>query len=169
MRSIENPDNFRKNVRKQLRKFMIKDSHAINLEKSILNYAILKSSERNVVKKWENPYFIQIYIDRFITVWLNIKNTKLLEKIKSKEIKPHEIGKMTHQEMQPEKWKLLIQKKKDRDENRYTSKLEANTDNYKCRKCGSKECSYYQLQTRSADEPMTTYVTCIKCGNRWKC
>ena len=129
MRSIENPDNFRKNVRKQLRKFMIKDSHAINLEKSILNYAILKSSERNVVKKWENPYFIQIYIDRFRTVWLNIKNTKLLEKIKSKEIKPHEIGKMTHQEMQPEKWKLLIQKKKDRDENRYTSKLEANTDN----------------------------------------
>ena len=64
---------------------------------------------------------------------------------------------------------LLIQKKKDRDENRYAPKLEANTDNYTCRKCKSKECSYYQLQTRSADEPMTTFVTCIKCGNRWKC
>ena len=31
------------------------------------------------------------------------------------------------------------------------------------------KCTYYQLQTRSADEPMTTFVTCINCGNRWKC
>ena len=31
------------------------------------------------------------------------------------------------------------------------------------------QCSYYQLQTRSADEPMTTFVTCINCGARWKC
>jgi hypothetical protein len=25
------------------------------------------------------------------------------------------------------------------------------------------------LQTRSADEPMTTFVTCIACGCRWRC
>ena len=31
------------------------------------------------------------------------------------------------------------------------------------------QCTYYQLQTRSADEPMTTFVTCIKCGTRFKC
>ena len=36
MRSIENSDIFRKNVRKKLRKFMIKDSHAVNLEKTHL-------------------------------------------------------------------------------------------------------------------------------------
>jgi len=39
---------------------------------------------------------------------------------------------------------------------------------FKCRKCGSKRTDYYQLQTRSADEPMTTYVTCMDCQNRWK-
>jgi transcription elongation factor S-II len=38
-----------------------------------------------------------------------------------------------------------------------------------CGKCKSKKTEYYQLQTRSADEPMTTYATCKKCGNRWKC
>ena len=38
-----------------------------------------------------------------------------------------------------------------------------------CGKCKSKKTDYYQLQTRSADEPMTTYVTCKNCGNRWKC
>ena len=42
------------------------------------------------------------------------------------------------------------------------------TDLFKCRKCKSNDCSYFQLQTRSADEPMTTYVWCYGCGNRWK-
>lgn len=26
----------------------------------------------------------------------------------------------------------------------------------------------FQVQTRSADEPMTTFVLCNECGNRWK-
>jgi DNA-directed RNA polymerase subunit M/transcription elongation factor TFIIS len=39
---------------------------------------------------------------------------------------------------------------------------------FKCKKCGSKKTDYYQLQVRSADEPMTTYVTCKECGQRWK-
>lgn len=40
---------------------------------------------------------------------------------------------------------------------------------FKCRKCGSKKTQYYQMQTRSADEPMTTFVTCCGCGLKWKC
>jgi DNA-directed RNA polymerase subunit M/transcription elongation factor TFIIS len=36
-----------------------------------------------------------------------------------------------------------------------------------CPKCKSKKTSYYQMQTRSADEPMTTYAQC-QCGHRWK-
>lgn len=40
---------------------------------------------------------------------------------------------------------------------------------FKCGKCKSTKTSYYQMQTRSADEPMTTYVTCINCGQHWKC
>jgi transcription elongation factor S-II len=45
---------------------------------------------------------------------------------------------------------------------------EAETDQFKCGRCGKRKCKYYQLQTRSADEPMTTFVTCVNCGNRWK-
>jgi transcription elongation factor S-II len=40
---------------------------------------------------------------------------------------------------------------------------------FKCNKCKSTKTSYYQMQTRSADEPMTTYVTCKNCGTKWKC
>lgn len=44
----------------------------------------------------------------------------------------------------------------------------AETDQFKCGRCHQRKCKYYQLQTRSADEPMTTFVTCINCNNRWK-
>lgn len=44
----------------------------------------------------------------------------------------------------------------------------AETDQFKCGRCKQRKCKYYQLQTRSADEPMTTFVTCINCNNRWK-
>ena len=40
---------------------------------------------------------------------------------------------------------------------------------FKCGKCKSTKTTYYQMQTRSADEPMTTFVTCSTCSNRWKC
>jgi DNA-directed RNA polymerase subunit M/transcription elongation factor TFIIS len=35
------------------------------------------------------------------------------------------------------------------------------------KKCRMKECIFFQLQTRSADEPMTTFIICTKCGKRW--
>lgn len=45
---------------------------------------------------------------------------------------------------------------------------QATTDMFQCSKCKSRACTYYQLQTRSADEPMTTFVSCTVCKNRWK-
>lgn len=45
----------------------------------------------------------------------------------------------------------------------------AETDMFQCGRCKERRCTYTQMQTRSADEPMTTYVTCVNCGNRWKC
>ncbi|KAJ0030853.1 hypothetical protein Pint_13530 [Pistacia integerrima] len=44
----------------------------------------------------------------------------------------------------------------------------ATTDQFKCGRCGQRKCTHYQMQTRSADEPMTTYVTCVNCNNHWK-
>lgn len=39
---------------------------------------------------------------------------------------------------------------------------------YTCRKCHGKYTYQYEMQTRSADEPMTLFVTCATCGNSWK-
>ena len=168
MRQVNNPEVFRNNVAIQFKKATkLSKREAANLERGIFNYSIRDATLKNVVKKWENPYFVQIYVDRFRTVWRNIEH--IVNRIINKEIKARSVGKMNHQELDPSRWAVMIQEKKEKDENRYAPKLEANTDNYTCRKCKSKKCSYYQLQTRSADEPMTTYVTCLDCGNRWKC
>jgi len=39
---------------------------------------------------------------------------------------------------------------------------------FTCGKCKKNKTTYYQMQTRSADEPMTTFVICLNCKNRWK-
>ena len=55
-----------------------------------------------------------------------------------------------------------------RDRYLFEINKEMATDQYKCGRCHKRECTYFQLQTRSADEPMTTFVTCLNCGKRWK-
>lgn len=37
-----------------------------------------------------------------------------------------------------------------------------------CPKCKHKEAAYWQVQTRSADEGMTTFYRCIKCKHTWR-
>ena len=76
---------------------------------------------------------------------------------------------MNPREMYPEKWKSLVDSKIKRDNSLYNEELAAATDEFKCYKCKKRKCTYYQLQTRSADEAMTTFVTCLNCGNHWKC
>jgi len=177
MHKVDNPEQFRIKVIERIKnkltdcnitsKNMEKLSR--NLEKGIYNFTIKDAGERNVIKKWENPHFTQIYIDKLRTVFVNVSTPEVVEYINNKSIKVHEIAFMTHQELNPSKWKKLLDDKKMRDENKYSPKIEASTDNFTCWKCKSKKCTYYQLQTRSADEPMTTFVTCLSCGCRWKC
>ena len=183
MRSIKNPEDFRKNVCLKLEELFKSNSFndnnstgksytniCLNLEKGVFNYAIQEAEKKEIVKKWDNVYFTQFYVDKMRSIITNLeKNSDLRKRITQKEIRSGELAFMTHQQMNPDKWQKMLDDKKVRDENRYAPKIEASTDNFTCRKCKSKKCSYYQLQTRSADEPMTTFVTCITCGSRWKC
>jgi transcription elongation factor S-II len=169
MRKIDNPEVFRKNIRAKLQQLLDSEKKANNLEIGVYNYSLKEANDRKVVKKWDNPFYIQIYLDRLRSIHINLENKTLLQLVKSGSISPKNLAYMTHQEMQPDKWEALIQLKIKRDKSKYDTQIEAMTDTFKCRKCKSNKCSYYQLQTRSADEPATTYVSCIECGNRWKC
>jgi hypothetical protein len=169
MRKIDNPESFRKNICGKLQELLESEKKAVNLEKGVYNYSIKEATSRKVVKKWDNPYYIQIYLDRLRSIYINLKKPELLNSVKDGTIKTKTLAFMTHQEMQPEKWEPLIQAKIKKDKSKYDTQQEAMTDTFKCRKCHSNKCSYYQMQTRSADEPMTTFVTCLECANRWKC
>jgi transcription elongation factor S-II len=144
------------------------DNLSVNLEKGVFNYAIKEANSKKIIKKWENPYFVQLYLDRLRSLYLNLKNEELLSQLKNKEITPQSLAFMTHQEMNPEHWRVLIDKKIKRDANKYTTNIKASTDMFTCKKCKSKRCTYYELQTRSADEPATIFVTCLDCGKNWK-
>jgi len=167
LRKIENPEKFRDNIRAKLNNILNNEKNSINLEKGIYNYTVKEATSKKVIKKWDQPFFIQIYIDRLRSVFFNL-NTELLQRLETGDIQAHQIAFMTHQELQPAKWSVLIDAKIKRDKSKFENHVEASTDTFKCRKCKSNKCSYYALQTRSADEPMTIYVTCLSCDNRWK-
>ena len=172
---IHNPIEFRKNVVVKLNKIIKNKKMSNNLEKGIFNFAIKISKEKNVVRKWENKYFVVLYVDKLKSIMRNLDkknivgNMSLLKRLKKKEFKAHELAFMKHHQLYPEKWKELVDAKIERDNNATKIDFSAATDEFQCWKCKNRKCTYYQLQTRSADEPMTTFVCCLSCANRWKC
>ena len=169
---IENADTFRCNIRNKLKELFAESDDSIkiskNLETGIYNWALKEATNKRVVKKWDNPIFVQIYLDHLRSIYCNLKNQNIIQLIYSGEIKAQDVAFMTHQELCPDRWAELIKAKSIRDMNKFEQNIEAMTDIYKCRKCFSRKCTYYQLQTRSSDESMSVYIQCIQCGNRWK-
>jgi len=168
MYKISNPDVFRKNVQTKIMPLVQDDALSTNLEKAIYNYAIKEANNRKIIKKWDNPYFTQLYLDRLRSIYTNMKNPDLLAQLKNGDVKPQVLAFMTHQEMNPEHWRKLIEQKMNRDASKFTNNLQATTDMFTCKKCKSKRCNHYELQTRSADEPATIFITCLDCGKTWK-
>tara|TARA_B100000035_G_scaffold258765_1_gene229184 strand:- start:2715 stop:3224 length:510 start_codon:yes stop_codon:yes gene_type:complete len=168
MTVIENPIQFRSNIVSKLCDILEDEKKTKHIETSVYNYAIKESRSKEIIIKWENPMFVHIYLDRLRTIYMNMKNPEFLEQLKSGEITPKALESMTHQEMNPQRWSKLIEMKIKRNESRYDNKAVASTDMFTCRKCKSKKCTYYEMQTRSADEPSTIFVTCLDCGKNWK-
>jgi len=166
---IKDSETFRVNMKTKLNDIIKNDKMASNMEKGIFNYSLKESNNKKVVKKWDNPYFVQIYMDRMRSIIYNLtKHDILLEQLKNETIKPQDIAFMTHYEMFPEKWKTMLIAKSEKDKGKFETNIEASTDTFTCRKCRGNKTTYYQLQIRSADEPATTFINCIDCGNKWK-
>lgn len=141
---------------------------ATNIEKSVYNYAIKESTARKVVKKWENPYFVQLYVDRLRSIYTNLRtNVEFRERIVSGEIAPATLSSMSHMEMAPEQWTELIQNKIKKESNKYNVDDGVYSDMFQCRKCKSRKVKYFEMQTRSADEPCTVFCSCIN-GHNWR-
>tara|TARA_Y100001970_G_C13658840_1_gene567292 strand:+ start:71 stop:583 length:513 start_codon:yes stop_codon:yes gene_type:complete len=147
---------------------------ARRIERGAYNFSLEKAENNKIVKAWDNNLFKQIYVDKCRSIYTNlksdnyIKNERLLNRLLEKEFKARDLAFMTPQHVFPEKWKDLLDLKYKRDKVLYETKPEAMTDQFKCSRCKKRKCSYFEMQTRSADEPMTVFITCINCGKRWK-
>lgn len=141
----------------------------INMEKGIFNLTIEICKNNNFSLKWSDANFVKLYSTKARQILANISYTPnkndFKKRILTGQISAYDVGKMTKETMYPEFWNAV--------NNSSILELLKNPPEkpdgmIQCRKCKSMKTDYYQLQTRSADEPMTTYVTCYNCENRWK-
>ncbi|XP_051735286.1 transcription elongation factor A protein 2 [Ctenopharyngodon idella] len=98
------------------------------------------------------------------------KNPDLRRNVLCGNISPDRIASMTAEEMASAELKEIRKAltKESIREHQLSKVGGTETDMFICGKCRGKNCTYTQVQTRSADEPMTTFVLCNECGNRWK-
>ncbi|NXY17680.1 TCEA3 protein, partial [Atrichornis clamosus] len=98
------------------------------------------------------------------------KNPSLRRNVLCGVIEPGLIARMTAEEMASDELKKLrnAMTQEAIREHQMAKTGGTVTDLFQCGKCKKKNCTYNQVQTRSADEPMTTFVLCNECGNRWK-
>ena len=164
---------FRGKTAELLIKHGVPSGKAKMCERTVYNHAIQQARRLKIVRTWTNEKFRTLYKNRLRSLVRNLKNPVLKEILAAPNPEWADVAKLDVGSMRPERWKALIDRKAERDENMYAQKV-GNTDMFVCSRCKrqnkkANNCSYYQLQTRSADEPMTTFVSCLECGHRWKC
>ncbi len=167
--------DIRKQIIAKFKQLLKNDEITTKIEKGIYNYSIKKAKEVNVKPNWKNKHFQQIYKNKCISIYSNlnknsyIRNKRLCKRLIEGEFDAEKLAIMEPQHTFPENWKEILDEKNKREKMLYEICKETVSSMFTCGRCKKKECSYYQLQTRSADEPMTTFVTCTNCGKRWKC
>ena len=147
---------------------------AKDLEIGIFNASIDYANSLKIPTSWSCDLFAETYLNIAMSNYANldkdsyIKNKRLLDRLKSREFLPHKLPYMNATEVFPEVWKDLMEKHQRKIKGAYEIKQTAMTDAIRCGKCKQNKITYYELQTRSGDEAMTQYYTCICCGHKWK-
>lgn len=150
------------------------DLEAADLEIGIFNETIEYCQSRRIPCNWASSGFQQAYLCKSRQIFANlhpdqyIENARLIERLRDKEMLPHELAEFPREQLFPERWRDIIDRALVKQKNAYEPNLVAMTDQYTCSKCKKKKITYYELQTRSADEPSTHFFTCHNCGHRWK-
>lgn len=113
------------------------------------------------------------YKNRVRSRVLNLKDTRnpeLRRSVRLGLITPDRLAVMVADEMASDELKNLRAKftKESIDDHQMARTQGAKTSLLTCGKCKKNNCSFSEMQTRSADEPMTTFAYCLECGNRWR-
>ena len=142
---------------------------------NLLKDSKLASKIEDSIYKWTEDYmetnitpefmFENFYKDKFTDILKNLDikyNPFLLNAIKTNKIKIDKIAFLKPEEIFPEKFEAILNKKKLE---KAIKDNQATTDAFKCPKCKKRKARIDQKQVRAGDEPMTTFVTCVECGH----
>jgi len=148
----------RDNTKLSFGKILSKD--LINkIEESIFNFSIDYATVN------ETPYLIeQIYdtkVNEIIRLCTDVETDYFIKNLKNGKIEASKVGFMNPDELNPDKYKKIL-KKQELEE--YKKNNQATSSVFECKKCKNRKCQVVQRQTRAADEPATTIVTCMECG-----
>jgi DNA-directed RNA polymerase subunit M/transcription elongation factor TFIIS len=146
----------------------------LSLERSIFEVTFLHAQKNYIPLNWRAPLFCEAYRQTVRTILSNlhpkspVNNPRLLRRVQEGELTLAELPSLTSYEMFPENWFALKDKLLQREQKILEGNKSRATDQFECRRCRKRECTYYELQTRSADEPMTIFITCLNCGKEWR-
>lgn len=138
---------------------------ADEIEKGVFEFTLSKMYEG----KYDHGFSQYIYRDKILDLCVNlditnkrINNETLITSVKDKRVVPRYLAFMRPEQLHPQRWKVILDKIQMEESAENDMKV---TDIYKCYRCGERKCTSSQMQTRSADEPMTIFVTCLNCYN----
>ena len=148
---------------------------AKSLEEHLLEAVVQQCKQNGIDVDWANRIFWNTYRSKAISLYENLRtdgtvaNTEnWAKKLMSQEVEPKTFVEMSAEELCPSRWKAALDKIIETEIRLYSKNVSAAIYLY-CSRCKKKsKCDYYQMQTRSADEPMTTFVTCLECDREWK-
>jgi DNA-directed RNA polymerase subunit M/transcription elongation factor TFIIS len=138
-----------------------------SLERGIFEATFQYAQKQYIARNWKTPVFQEVYRQILRSILSNlhpkspVNNTRLLSRVQEGEFTLYEIPFMSSYDMFPERWFALKDKLLQREQKILEGNKSRATDQFKCRRCQKRECTYYELQTRSADEPMTIFITCL--------
>jgi DNA-directed RNA polymerase subunit M/transcription elongation factor TFIIS len=153
---------------------LLSEDEIKNLEVAIFHSTLHAAEKRHISKVWTYPLFTQLYssVARTIVGNLNpntyIQNKNLFKRFEDGELSLEEIAGFGHTDLYPEIWKDSLIRQFEREKRQLEGNRAMATDQFLCKGCKKRECTYYELQTRSADEPMTIFIQCLNCGKRWR-
>lgn len=166
-------EKWRINICKRLTTILGDEKLAFTIEDELYR-EVQKDTSENEKTLFHDAIFKHRYMYRMQTILLNLdtksylKNKELLPKVLSGSITPHELVTMPSTQLFPEKWEEIKKKQDAENDFLYKNQRKATSKRIKCFACGGNEVCTTEAQTRSADEPMTTFYECLKCHNKWR-
>jgi DNA-directed RNA polymerase subunit M/transcription elongation factor TFIIS len=183
----------REHARAKFEEYVKFPAVARNIERSLYNWSVkgireMRNNNQNTMREpetqkniefraslsssWECRIFRIRYKTKLLHMLTELKRGGLVERMRSGELNLRNLAEYPAEVLRPD-GPHAKQMMKVREREMAMEQARAKEEDYegllKCGKCKSLKTSYYQMQTRSADEPMTTFVTCKNCGHKWKC